>query len=41
MDKTERWITITIGAITFGFLAYMITYIAIYGSVTVVTSGVI
>jgi hypothetical protein len=41
MDKTERWITITIGAVTFGFLVYMITYIAIYGSVTIINSGVI
>lgn len=31
MDRTERIITMAIATLTFGTLAYMVVYIALYG----------
>lgn len=40
MDRTERIVTIGIAALTFGTLAYMVVYIALYGVFTGVVQGV-
>ena len=34
MDRTERIITVAVAALTFGTLAYMVAYIALYGVFT-------
>ena len=41
MDRTERIITMAIALLTFGTLAYMVVYIALYGVFTGTNGGII